>query len=662
MDKGESRPWESEFEFVLYAENEPDKIASWHEIFVILQTTRLATEPHMLDPFSPKKGNSAPAKKSWEEALVGKLKGGGGGSKSKAESDASRQLAEESEADFKKSDKVKDPPPPSKLEVVLKNPQWNAGSAFFDETMGASVEGTLPPEIAHLTRVTFTVNAKSPDGKSERIDSQEGHLAGGKASIVLTLWSPPFKDSVGNPVQQADYTFKVKHRDSKEVESPKLTVKRKIHSKLSLKELTFKGNNPVDNDTLGNFPAPEWKSGRAQTDQAPIAYCRNKKITMEGKFAVDVQPSVAEPVEISAKAKFGSASLEWIGTVNVNPGDTQVTLALVSNYPLPNEIGRFETSDITWHMKPKGQASASAGSSRNPLYVTLGDPSGTPNYWTLLDISCNGAAGAKDEDSFVKESFKPFTHTLGDGKGFRRKRDGLELTYYKLGGGTPSSGVFACSDLLSRGDGTGRCGAWARFQVAMHQVHGVTSSAVFGVVPVSAKLFIVKNCSFAAPGSLSAPFTHIGQTECVKHEGIPGQGKDNPQFTFGDHALVKHATGIYDPSYGVGPKSNLKVWEDGGVGGIGAMPPGLVSFSFRGDTHFLPGACSPGFILYTAQPGETLAAIALKFGIASVSTLYNHPYNANYRFLRPSPAPIQAGDQVLIPKAIANKVSILKIA
>lgn len=249
--------------------------------------------------------------------------------------------------------------------------------------MGASVEGTIPAETSHLTRVTFTVHAKSTDGKSERIDAQEGHLTHGKASVVLTLWSPPFKDSQGKPVQQADYTFKAKHRDGKEVESPKLTVKRKIHSKLSLKKLAFKGNNPIDNDTFGNFPAPEWKAGRAQTDQAPVAYARNQKIILDAKLAVDTPPSLAEPVEISAKVKFGSASLEWTGTVSVNPGDTQVTLNLTSNHALPNEVGRFE-SDIVWRIKPKGQAGAAAGTSRNLLYVTLGNPSGTPNYWTFL--------------------------------------------------------------------------------------------------------------------------------------------------------------------------------------------------------------------------------------------------------------------------------------
>lgn len=81
----------------------------------------------------------------------------------------------------------------------------------------------------------------------------------------------------------------------------------------------------------------------------------------------------------------------------------------------------------------------------------------------------------------------------------------------------------------------------------------------------------------------------------MKQEGIPGQGKDNPQFTFGDHALVQHATGVYDPSYGVGPKADLKVWEDGGIGGLGALPPGIVSFQFRGGHAFPTRGLQPGF-------------------------------------------------------------------
>jgi hypothetical protein len=525
--------------------------------------------------------------------------------------------------------------------------------------MGATVEGVLSPDIAHLTRVVFTVYCETPDGKPERIDSQEAHLTNGKAAAVLTLWSPPFKDSEGDPVAQAEYLFKAKHKYGEEIASKRLTVKRRTHTRLSLKEIAFTGNNPVDNDTAGNFPAPEWKTGRAQDKQAPVAYVRNMKVALDATFAVDAAPSVGEAVEITGKAIFGSASLEWTGTVTVKPGDAEAKVSLESAKTLPDEVGCFEAVDIAWQSKPKGRPSASAGTSRNILYVTLGKPSGTPNYWTLLDISCKGAAGARDENALVKGCFQPFTRTLGDGKGFKRKRDGKELSYYKQGAGTPGSGVYTCADLLSRADGTARCGAWGEFLVAMHKVHGITSSQAIGMVPASASLLIVRNCAFPGSGSGIVPNTHKGMTECIKNDGIPGQGKDNPQFTFSDHALVRHSTGIYDPSYGVGPLRNLKAWEDAGVGGIGEPQPDMVRFTFRGDRHVLPGVCSPGYILYDVEADDDLADIAARCGIGSATALFNHPYNADLRSRRATAADVKAGDSIYIPREIAPTISIM---
>ena len=244
---------------------------------------------------------------------------------------------------------------------------------------------------------------------------------------------------------------------------------------LAIQEVSFTGNNPVDNDTTGPFPSPEWKNGAAS--QAPVSYSRNKNISFTAKFNVTTAPLCAEQVAIKATATFGSASLEWDATITVSPGDTTASASLTSNNPLANEIGIFESSSITWQINPVNKGWQAAGTTSNVLYVTLGDPSGSPNYWTLLDISCRGAAGKSNENDFISASFVPFRSTIGDGNGFKRKRDGAQLTYYKNGAGTPSTSVFSCSDLLSRADGTGRCGAWARFMVAMHQVHGVTSSS-----------------------------------------------------------------------------------------------------------------------------------------------------------------------------------------
>src|SRR5579864_3607523 len=372
---------------------------------------------------------------------------------------------------------------------------------------------------------------------------------------------------------------------------------RSNHSTLKIKQLVFTGNNPVENDTAGVFAPPEWVDGRAQTDQLPVSYARNKKIGVNATFTVTAAPTCTETVTVKGTATFGAASLELTASVTVNPGDAGKDLApvsLTSNNPLPNKIDIFETTDITWSSQvasgggvrnPAIQPLVPAGTTRNVIYVTLGDPAGSPNHWTLLDISCRAASGKDNENDFVSASFVPFTTHTGDGNGFKRKRDGIELTYYKVGAGTPSSGVFSCSDLLSRGDGTGRCGAWANFLVAMHQVHGVTSSAVLDVVPKFAPLLIVRNCTFNGAGSLPAPFTHKGQTECVKNDGIFGQGKNNPQFTFADHALVQHPTGIYDPSYGVGPKPDVKTWQVGGIAGLGGSA--TVAFQFGGNPHFM---------------------------------------------------------------------------
>jgi hypothetical protein len=227
---------------------------------------------------------------------------------------------------------------------------------------------------------------------------------------------------------------------------------------VSVLALDYSGHNKVERDTTGDFPAPEWKAGRAQADQSPVAYPRHTKIAFSAKFKVDTAPCRPEVVEVKGQATFGPASLEWAGTVTFNPGDAEFTVALTSKQPLANEVGCFDSNDITWQFNPAGCGWATAGSSRNLLYVTLGAPVAPwLNYWTLLDISCRGAAGKHSEDDFVKASFAPFRTTVGSGKGFKRLRDGIELSYYKQDAGTGR--LFACHDILSLPDGTGRCGA-----------------------------------------------------------------------------------------------------------------------------------------------------------------------------------------------------------
>jgi len=428
------------------------------------------------------------------------------------------------------------------------------------------------------------------------------------------------------------------------------------HSALKIEEVTFSGNHRVDKDTKGLFPAPEWKSGRATSAQSPICYMRNRKIRLTAKFKVTANPCANESVKIRGRETFGGINLEWTGSVTVGPSDTWVTTStLVSDKAIPDKVACYDPADIAWHYNPGGSGWKTAGASANVCYATLADPTGTPAYWTLLDISCRAAAGATKESKLVEESFKPLKASIGKGKGPKRKRDGKRLTYYLKAAHTPSSGVFTTHDLLSRSDGTGRCGAWARFLVSMHKCHGITASAVFGVVPISslASVFLVKNCNFSGTGSLAVPFPHKGNTECVKAAGLPGQGTDNPQFVFGDHALVRHSGKIYDPSYGVGPVGDMKTWESGAISGLGKAP--YLAFSGTGgEPQFMPANCSRGFVEYTVAAKDSLSKIAAKHGISTWKSLYNHRYNASFKATRPDPNTIKTGDKLFIPREIAS--------
>jgi outer membrane protein OmpA-like peptidoglycan-associated protein len=173
----------------------------------------------LLDPFQKNKDQAS--KNRWD-AVFTKSKGGGAGRGGSSKPKA----AEEEEDDFLGSEPpVQDAPAPQKAAIKLFNPLWGGKQGFFNQKISVSVEGALPPESSHLTRVTFTVNALLPDGNLDRIEAQDAHLVDGKATAEVTLWTPHYRDDQGNPPQDCEYSFKAKHRDGKEIESAKLIAK-----------------------------------------------------------------------------------------------------------------------------------------------------------------------------------------------------------------------------------------------------------------------------------------------------------------------------------------------------------------------------------------------------------------------------------------------------
>jgi LysM repeat protein len=59
---------------------------------------------------------------------------------------------------------------------------------------------------------------------------------------------------------------------------------------------------------------------------------------------------------------------------------------------------------------------------------------------------------------------------------------------------------------------------------------------------------------------------------------------------------------------------------------------------------------------YVVRPGDTLSAIAGKYGFANFLFIYNDPANATIRQRRPSPNLIQPGDRIAIPASRAAQI------
>jgi hypothetical protein len=295
-----------------------------------------------------------------------------------------------------------------------------------------------------------------------------------------------------------------------------------------------------------------------------VCYTRKTKVALAVKFQVTRKPTQAETVEIKGTASFDGAPLEWTGSVTVGPGDNEVTASgMTSNADLPDKVACYDTTSITWTHNPANTGWSGAGTSDHLFYLVLGNPTGTPAYWTLLDISCRAAHGETTEAGVIAKAYDPFK-----GRSLTRKRDGRGLTYWNPNTTTCTN----TQQLLASADGSGQCGSWAEFLIDMYKCHGITSADKVVIIHTLATRsttgFLVKNWTFSGAGSRPAPFTHKMGTECVEQPGIPGQRNPNPPPAFYNHFIVISGGTFYDPSYGSNPVTTQSVWENGAIDGL----------------------------------------------------------------------------------------------
>ena len=331
-----------------------------------------------------------------------------------------------------------------------------------------------------------------------------------------------------------------------------------VHAVLSIKEVTFSGNHAIDRDTRGGFAPPEWTTSR--DTQWPVCYTRNRNVRLKARFDVLAPPTATETVRIRGVATLDNIRLEWTGSVSVSPGSDEVTTGeLTSSAALPNHVARYDCA-IEWEAEPPGGAYL-AGTSANVMYVTLGDPSGTPAYWTLLEISCRAAHGATGADQLIREAYVPFmSRTL------TRMRDGRGLTYWD----PPDTNAMCTAHLLDRDHGGGQCGSWAEFLIDMYRCHGANGRKIEVVATLEYPRsvgFLVKHWLFLGTGRFPPPFTHLEGRECISFP-VAGQRNESPWPNFTNHFIVR-AIGMYwDPSYGSPPFFTELEWENASIDGL----------------------------------------------------------------------------------------------
>lgn len=335
--------------------------------------------------------------------------------------------------------------------------------------------------------------------------------------------------------------------------------------RLRLDELSFKDNHVVEKDTAGNFVAPEWKHGRSASDNAPICYTRNTSLKVDVKFVVTQQPCSSETVSIEGKTNVGGTDITFTASLNVSPSATELTTTITGNPALPNEVNCIDTLDITWSYNKSGASANSAGASNNVLYITLGDPTGTPAYWTLLDISCRAATSATTENELVNKTYSAFQT-----RALTRKRDNKGLAYWKPANSTTATNTAL---LLSSAIGSGQCGSWAEFLIDMLKAHNVTTAIKVLIVVTKSDLlnatsgFLVKDWAFTGSGAQPSPWPYIISVDCNNQPGVAGQRNPEPPPSFYNHFIVQYGGQFYDPSYGSSVFSTQLNWENNSIDG-----------------------------------------------------------------------------------------------
>jgi hypothetical protein len=188
------------------------------------------------------------------------------------------------------------------------------------------------------------------------------------------------------------------------------------------------------------------------------------------------------------------------------------------------------------------------------VYLTLGNPTVTTLYETLVDVACRDVNVNSDDPDAVFDQIWSTFQTLEVARkakdGFNTP-DGVVMKYW-----VPGQGDYYYTPQLIL-NGNGKCGAWARFHRDCVKVHGIAGAVWTIIKPIAIgslpRHLYVKNWDMTdVPPALPSPLP-----------GVPAQGYPTTEPSrkyFDDHAVVVYQSTFYDCSYGHSYPSRI-AWQ-----------------------------------------------------------------------------------------------------
>ncbi|MDR1480875.1 MAG: hypothetical protein LBJ00_18275 [Planctomycetaceae bacterium] len=355
-----------------------------------------------------------------------------------------------------------------------------------------------------------------------------------------------------------------------------------------LSEVTFSNGTDVKQDNGGgSYPTPHWKRDMAGSPLQPCPYLYGTDSTKK-KLRATVKWSYESGQVLSG------LQIKGIGTDGINIPATSATVdTTAKTISLPttgvdattnfgDETKFFNPFSMDWQMSFDGGTTwESAGTSNNPIYVSLGvDTTVLPLtglYRTVVHLACS-TDGATSGNQAADNAWNTFKGRTIKGWKESDKEFTRNLYYYKPGTTFIANASGETSDLLQSTTDSGQCDTWAELLIDVFAVNGIQCQRCTvkaketlqllgmlikewdgGTKPEPAILhadFVVNNYVGEMVPSLTPGSNVYGQL--ISLPAIPGQssGSNSPsEKVFAVHYIVKYvsdsSTKYLDPSYGV---------------------------------------------------------------------------------------------------------------